>query len=85
MKALITKASDCDYEEIREFDSLEQLLQFAEENGGDLIISTKSESYALDLTIYDWMDEEAIQRVKEKIKKYGGVEMEVKIYDFWVE
>lgn len=85
MKALITKASDCDYEEIREFDSLEQLLQFAEDNGGDLIISTRDSSSALDITVYDFADEEDIQHVKNNQKKFADIDMEVKIYDFWVE
>lgn len=85
MKALITKASDRYYEKIREFDSLEQLLQFAEDNGGDLIISTRDSSFALDITVYDFMNEEEIQRVKNNQKKFADIDMEVKIYDFWVE
>ena len=57
MKLLVTKASDYRYEEFREFNSLEELVDLAEAEGYSLILGkhfcAATEEYALGVMIYD--------------------------------
>lgn len=57
MKFLTYKASDDDYRTFTEINSMEELVQFAEENGGDIILGTvydpEEGNYKLGITIYD--------------------------------
>lgn len=53
MKVVITKASDSNYEQIQEFDSLEQLLEFTEKTKyGPVIVTTKSRSFLFDTNFF---------------------------------
>lgn len=57
MKFLTYKASDDDYRAFTELNSIEDLVRFVEENGGDIILGTvydpKDNRYKMGITIYD--------------------------------
>lgn len=61
MIAYITKASNYDFEKYLIFNTLEELLNFIEKNGGSVIITKnqinsqyqKDKSYDYEITIYD--------------------------------
>ena len=86
MKVVITKASDSNYEQIQEFDSLEQPLEFTEKTKyGSVIVTTKSRSFLFDTNFFDvYEDNERIEK-EERLKRVAGCECEVMIYDDYVE
>ena len=54
MKAIIAKASDWDYVEKREFNTLDELLEWKKEIGEDIIIAdSRLDDYDYYITIYD--------------------------------
>ena len=57
MKFLTYKASDDNYRSYTEINSIEELVRFVEENGGDIILGTvydpEDNRYKMGITIYD--------------------------------
>lgn len=86
MKVVITKASDSDYEQIQEFDSLEQLLEFVEKTKyGSVIVTAKSRSFLFDTNFSDIYDDDERIEKEERLKRVADCECEVMIYDDFVE
>lgn len=87
IKAIVTKASDYTFFEIMEFNSLEELLDFYDENG-DIILgdnffyNASIERVLEDLLSYHEMTED---RAKEIAPQIPTIKHHIAIYDDYIE
>jgi len=77
MKVVITKASNCDFAETKDFNTFEDLINFMVECGQELILR-ENFFFGDNPGELDWMP-------SEKAKMVAECKYEVKIYDGYIE
>ena len=81
MKVLITKASNDFWYQIKEFNTLEELFNFKNECGHDIIISKNLEQSCPAKDLMKWWE----GMKKEDAEIFYTLKYQIQIYDSWIE